>query len=65
MPTITLTKPEAEEVLACLLVELDNANEEVRRNPPGSRDAECGTSYRKTARLLKSAIGKFMEATYA
>ena len=67
MPKIDLTKPEAKEVLSCLIVELENCEEEVRRPDyqPGERDAACGTSYRKAIRLLKSVIKKLKEATYA
>jgi hypothetical protein len=67
MPTIELTKSEAKEVLSCLMVELENCEEEVRRPDyqPGERDADCGKSYRKAIRLLTSVIEKLRETANA
>ena len=66
MPTIELTEAEASEVVGCLTVELENCEEELLREyPKGGYDADGRKSYQKAVRLLKSAIQKFKEASYA
>jgi hypothetical protein len=62
MPTIELTRAELKEVKSCLIVELENCQEQVQRHPPGCYDEESRKSYAKAVRLLESAIAKFKEA---
>lgn len=62
--TVDLTESEAENVFSYLVVELENCEIESRRGDyqPGERDSDCGVSYRKAVRLLKSSIWKLSAA---
>lgn len=62
--TVDLTESEAKDVFSYLVAELENCEIESRRGDyqPGERDSDCGVSYRKAVRLLKSSIQKLSNA---
>jgi hypothetical protein len=62
MPSIELTKAELKEVRDCLVIEMENVQEMLRRYPKGDRDHD---SYAKAARLLDSILYKIAEAKHA
>jgi hypothetical protein len=59
MPKIDLTKAELKEVKDCLILEMENVQENLRRYPKGDRDH---ASYAKAWRLLDSILYKIAGA---